>query len=149
MKFNTEIFTGGGNTAGFWIPEDVVMSFNKGKKFPVVVTIKDYTFRNTIASYDGKFAIGLNMEHRTKSGLKVGDKIEVDLEYDDKPRDVEIPKDMQKVLNSNPKVKEIFDALAYSHRKEYVRWIMEAKKEETRNARLEKLNQMILDKNNS
>ena len=39
MKFKAKIFTGGGNTAGFWVPDEVVESFNKGKRVPVVVTI--------------------------------------------------------------------------------------------------------------
>lgn len=146
MKFKTKIFTGGGNTAGFWIPADVIDSFGKGKRVPVVVTINGYTFRNTIASYEGKFAIGVSMEHREKANIKVGDTVEIELVYDDKPREVEVPDYMQKELNKNPKAKEIFEKLAYSHKKEYVRWIIEAKKEETRNARLSKLNQMILDK---
>lgn len=149
MKFKTEIFTGGGNTAGFWIPEEVVTSFNKGKRFPVVVNINGYKYKNTVASYDGKFAIGLAIEHREKSGLKVGDKVEVELTLDDQPRIVEVPKYIQDELNKDHKAKEIFEKLAYSHKKEYVRWIEEAKKEETKMSRLSQLNQKILSKSTS
>jgi len=146
MKFKTKIFTGGGNTAGFWIPEEIVKSFGKGKRVPVVVTINGYSYKNTITSYEGKFAIGVSMENREKANVKVGDEVEIDLQHDDKPRTVEVPKDMQKELDKNPKAKEIFEKLAYSYKKEYVRWINDAKKEETRISRLGKLNQMILDK---
>lgn len=146
MKFKTKIFTGGGNTAGFWIPEEIVKSFGKGKRVPVVVTINGYSYKNTITSYEGKFAIGVSMENREKANVKVGDEVEIDLQHDDKPRTVEVPKDMQKELDKNPKAKEIFEKLAYSYKKEYVRWINDAKKEETRISRLSKLNQMILDK---
>lgn len=86
------------------------------------------------------------MENREKASVKVGDEVENDLQYDDKPRIVEVPKDMLKELDKNPKAKEIFEKLAYSYKKEYVRWINDAKKEETRISRLGKLNQMILDK---
>lgn|SRR5690606_18197650 len=146
MKFKTKIFTGGGNTAGFWIPEEIVKSFGKGKRVPVVVTINGYSYKNTITSYEGKFAIGVSMENREKANVKVGDEVEIDLQHDDKPRTVEVPKDMQKELDKNPKAKEIFEKLAYSYKKEYVRWINDAKKEETRISRLGKLNQMILEK---
>ncbi len=146
MKFKTKIFTGGGNTAGFWIPETIVESFGKGKRVPVVVTINGYRYRNTIASYEGKYAIGVSMENREKTSVKVGDEVEIEVVYDDKPREVEIPEDMQKELNKNPEAKKLFAKLAYSHKKEYVRWINEAKKAETRISRLQKLNKMILEK---
>jgi hypothetical protein len=144
MKFKTKIFTGGGNTAGFWVPEEVVESFDKGKRIPVIVTINGYSYRSTIASYDGKSAIGVSMENREKANLKVGDEVEIELVYDDKPREVEVPEDMQKELDKNPKAKELFEKLSYTNRKEYVRWINDAKKDETRKARLEKLNEKIL-----
>jgi len=146
MKFTTTIFTGGGNTAGFWIPEDIVMSFNKGKRVPVIVTINGYSYRNTITSYEGKFAIGVSVENREKANLKVGDEVEIELVLDDQPREVEVPQDMQEELSKDLKAKEIFEKLAYSHKKEYVRWITEAKKQETRKARLEKLNEKILER---
>ena len=149
MKFTTEVFTGGGNTAGFWIPNEVVESFGKGKKFPVIVTINGYSYKNTVASYEGKYAIGVSVENREKANVKVGDKVEINIEYDDIPRTVVVPEDMQKVLDSNSKAKGVFNNLAYSHRKEYVRWIEDAKKEETKVARLEKLNKMILEKHSS
>lgn len=146
MKFKTKIFTGGGNTAGFWIPEEVVESFGKGKRFPVIVTINGYSYQNTVASYEGKYAIGVSVENREKANVKVGDEVEIELVYDDKPREVEVPEDMQNELNKNQKAKEVFENLAYSHRKELVRWITEAKKVETRISRLEKLNEKILEK---
>lgn len=143
MKFKTEIFTGGGNTAGFWIPEEVVMSFGKGKKFPVVVTINGYTYRNTVASYDSKFAIGLSMEHREKSGLKVGDKVEVDLEYDDKPRVVEVPAELQAELEKDRKAQEFFNSLSNSHKKQYTLWIEGTKNPETKARRVAQAIEML------
>lgn len=49
-----------------------------------------------------------------------------------------VPPDFEAALAQNPKAKAIFDNFAYTHRKEYVRWIEEAKKIETRNSRIEK-----------
>ncbi len=145
MKFKAKIFTGGGNTAGFWVPNEVVESFNKGKRVPVVVTINGYSYRNTITTYDGKSAVGVSIENREKANLKVGDEVEIEVVYDDKPREVEVPEDMQAELNKDPKAKELFEKMAYSHKKEYVRWITDAKKIETRMDRLSKLNKKILE----
>ncbi|HEX9805225.1 MAG TPA: YdeI/OmpD-associated family protein [Candidatus Dojkabacteria bacterium] len=145
-KFKTKLFTGGGNTAGFWVPEDVIESFNKGKRFPVVVKINNYSYRTMVTTYEGKHAIGVSIEVRKNANVKVGDEVEIILEYDDKPREVEVPDDMQSQLNKDPKIKELFENLAYSHKKEYVMWINEAKKTETRASRLQKLNKLILEK---
>jgi uncharacterized protein YdeI (YjbR/CyaY-like superfamily) len=55
-----------------------------------------------------------------------------------KERIVEVPEELQRRLKDKPEVQSFFDSLAYTHRKEYVRWITEAKREETRLSRLEK-----------
>ncbi|MEO6728842.1 MAG: YdeI/OmpD-associated family protein [Candidatus Dojkabacteria bacterium] len=146
MKFTAKIFTGGGQTAGFLIPEDVMTSLGDKKRVPVVITLNGYSYRSTVATYEGKQAVGISIENREKAGVKIGDTLEIDVSFDDKPRIVEVPEIMQKELEKNPKAKEVFEGLAFTHKKEYVKWIEEAKKEETKTSRLEKLNQMILDK---
>ncbi|MEP7103083.1 MAG: YdeI/OmpD-associated family protein [Candidatus Dojkabacteria bacterium] len=143
MKFKTKLFSGGGNTAGFEIPEDVVMSFGKGKRVPVVVTINGYSYRNTIAIYNGVYMLGVSMENREKAGAKVGDKLEIDLEYDDKPRVVEVPEDLQKELDKDKKAKEFFDSLSNSHKKQYTLWIEGTKNPETRAGRVQKAIEML------
>lgn len=50
---------------------------------------------------------------------------------------IEIPEDLKALLSEN-ELLEAFDKLAYTHRKEYVRWINEAKRPETRTSRLTK-----------
>ncbi len=68
------------------------------------------------------------------SGIKSGD------------RDIPIPKDFRSVLAKSKKIKEYFDSLSYTHRKEYIRWIEGAKKEETRRVRLKKAVAMLKKK---
>jgi uncharacterized protein YdeI (YjbR/CyaY-like superfamily) len=53
------------------------------------------------------------------------------------------PKDLQKVLAKNAKARAAFEPLAFTHRKEYVVWILDAKKPETRAARLAKTVEML------
>ncbi len=59
--------------------------------------------------------------------------------------EIDTPVDLQKLLDQN-KLSEYFDMLAYTHRKEYIIWINEAKKEETRLNRLTKTIEMLLTK---
>jgi uncharacterized protein YdeI (YjbR/CyaY-like superfamily) len=51
-------------------------------------------------------------------------------------RELVVPDDLTAALKKNKQAKAAFDGFSYSHRKEYVEWITEAKREETRNRRL-------------
>ncbi|TDF98123.1 YdeI/OmpD-associated family protein [Paenibacillus piri] len=55
-----------------------------------------------------------------------------------KDRVLDIPQDLQQALDDNPQAKQFFDGLSYTHRKEYVRWVTDAKREETRTGRIQK-----------
>ena len=70
----------------------------------------------------------------------------VDLEADKEIREVAIPEDVQSVLNENPEALAFFEKLAYTHRKEYIRWITDAKREETRLNRIETFVEKLLAK---
>ncbi|WP_052487223.1 YdeI/OmpD-associated family protein [Gordoniibacillus kamchatkensis] len=61
----------------------------------------------------------------------------------DKPRVVEVPDDFQAALSRSPAAKALFDSIAYTHKKEYVTWITEAKKAETRENRIAKAIEML------
>ena len=100
VSFRTTLWAAGGNNVGIVVPEDVVLSFDRGKRVPVVVTIDgDYSYRNTIASMGGRYLISFNAETRAATGKGAGDEIEVDLERDDAPRTVEIPAELAEALD--------------------------------------------------
>ena len=145
-RFKTTLLQGETkNVAGIVIPPEIVEGLGGGKRAPVKVTINGYTYRNTVAVMGGKFMVGVASEHREKAKVKGGDKIEVTLELDTAPREVEVPKDLAAALKK-AKAREAFDKLAYSHRKEHVRAILEAKAPETRLRRIEKAVAMVLAK---
>ncbi|MBK8610962.1 MAG: YdeI/OmpD-associated family protein [Chitinophagaceae bacterium] len=56
---------------------------------------------------------------------------------DDKKRTIKVPSELQLLFNKNKKAAVFFESLAFSHRREYVEWILGAKKAETRQKRLE------------
>ncbi len=138
MIFTTTVLLAGKTATGFVVPEEVVLSFGKGKRVPVTVTINGYTYRSTVAPHAGDYMLPLSAEHREAAGLTAGQEVAITLEYDAAPREVEIPADFARQLEMHPTAQEAFAKLAYSHRKEHVRAIEEAKTPETRQRRIEK-----------
>ncbi|MEP1152451.1 MAG: YdeI/OmpD-associated family protein [Balneola sp.] len=64
---------------------------------------------------------------------------------DRKTKTVIPPKDLQIQLDANPEANAFFESLAFSHRREYVGWIHDAKKEETRERRIRKTIELLLE----
>lgn len=145
-KFKATVAQAEGMSAtGIIVPDEIVEKLAAGKKPPVVVTLKGYTYRSTVAVMGGKFMLPLAKEHRDAAGVKAGDKVEVMLELDTAPREVEAPKDFAAALKKAGLTKD-FAALAFTHRKEHVRAIEEAKAPETRLRRIEKAVAMVAAK---
>jgi len=119
------------------VPFDLKEAFGSGRP-PVLATVNGYTFRTTLFTMDGRALLGLNREVRNAAGVEAGQEVSIELERDDEPRTVEVPRDLAVALEADPAVRETFERLSYTHRKEYVRWIEEAKREETRTRRVAK-----------
>lgn len=137
VKFNTTIFQEGNNT-GILVPAEVVEKLASGKRPAVNVTLNGFSYRSTIASMGGMFLIPLSAERRANAKVKGGDKLDVTLELDTAPREVELPADFKKALNKDKKALTFFDSLSYSGKSKYVLPIGQAKTEETRQRRIEK-----------
>jgi len=91
----------------------------------------------------GEFLLGLNRAVRQEAGVEAGDTVEVNLELDTAPREVEVPQALADGLAEDSEARAPFDRLAYTHRKEYARWIDEAKRDETRQRRLAQALEML------
>lgn len=89
--------------------------------------------------------LGLTQEIRKKLGKTFGDNVSVSLIEDKEERIVEIAEDIELLFSENQDAKILFDKMSYTHRKEYIRWIEEAKKPETREKRKLKMIPMIMD----
>ena len=138
MKFKTTLLQAGKTATGIEVPAKIVESFGAGKKPPVRVAINGYTYRNTIAVMGGVYMVGVSAEHRKGAGIEGGQEIEVTIELDSDPREVELPTEFQKALNKNAAAKKTFDALSNSKKKAIVIPIKDAKTDETRDRRIEK-----------
>jgi hypothetical protein len=106
------------------------------KRFPVVATVNGYTWRTTVTRMRGEFLVGLNRAVRQEAGVQAGHTVAVTLELDSAPREVELPAALANALAGDPEASAAFERLSYTHRKEYARWIGEAKREETRDRRV-------------
>jgi hypothetical protein len=138
MRFKTTLELAGKTATGFRIPPDIVESFGKGKRPPVLVTINGYTYRNTVAVYDDEYLLGVSAEHRAGAGIEAGQEIEVDLQLDTAPRTVEVPPDLAAALDEAPDAQRAFDGLSYSNRRRITLSIEDAKTPETRQRRIDK-----------
>ena len=137
MRFKTTLDSAGKNAAGFRVPREIVEALGKGKRPPVVVTINGYSYRNTVAVYGDEFLIGVAQEHRAPAGVTPGDEMEVDLELDTAPREVDIPGDFAAALEESPEAKRFFDSLSYSNKRRITLSIDGAKSAETRQRRID------------
>ena len=136
MKFRTVVQ--GTTVTGIEVPTDVIEALGKGKKPPVVVTIGDYSYRNTVAVMGGRYMVALSVKHRAAAGVEGGEEIEVDLVLDTEPRELDVPADFTAALDAQPAARAFFDGLSYSQRSWFVLGIEEAKKPETRQNRIVK-----------
>ena len=122
---------------GLVVPEAVVAALGGGKRAKVVVTLNGYSCRSSVFAMDGGFKLPLAQEHRAAAGVVAGQVVEVEVRLDTEPRDVAVPEDLALALQSAG-LQARFAAMSYSHRKEHVRAVEEAKTAQTRARRIAK-----------
>ena len=130
--------------AGFIeFPYDVKKEFGNGR-VKVKALLDGHFYQGSLVNMGGECHwLGITLEVRKATGKNPGDKVHVVIEEDKEERIVEVPEYFRELMLKEPGTFEYFNALSYTHRKEYVRWIIEAKKEETRNIRLKKAIAML------
>jgi hypothetical protein len=141
--FTASIQNAGDGGAFVEIPFDVEKEF--GSKRPKIkAMIEGVSYRGTLVRMGSECHMLLILkEIREKIGRSFGDEVNITVEEDTEPRVVEIPKDLLTELKKNKDAKVFFDKLSYTHQREYVTWISEAKKAETRQRRLLKMIDML------
>lgn len=135
-----------GNNTGIVVPEENLLELNAGKKPPVKVNVNGYEYQSSIASMSGYYLIPLSKEHRLNSGLNGNDEVDVTLTLESKDRNVEVPVELIQFLKEN-NLLELFEKQSYSNRKEMVRLVVDAKKEDTKIKRLSQIVNQLKDLN--
>ena len=113
---------------------------------PVRVTLNGFTYRSTIAAMGGPPCIPLRKSNREAAGLEGGETIEVRLDLDTEERVVKPPGDFARALKVTPTAWERWQSLSFTHRREHVEAIEEARKPETRARRIDNAVRTILQK---
>jgi hypothetical protein len=138
MRMKVYVAPTGKTTATIVLTQDQVDRIRgvPGKgRVPLAITYRGTTYRTSVSLYRGQWMTVINKQMR-EGGLVPGHDYTVDLSLDTAERTVDVPADFAKAMRAAG-VRKAFDALAYSHRKEHVRVIEEAKKPETRQRRIE------------
>jgi hypothetical protein len=122
-----------GPGGAFVLSDEQVAGLGAGAKaFPVQVSIGGRTLALRLVRMGGENLIGLSKAARAEAGVEIGDSVQAVISVDGSARSVELPDDLAAALAADPAAAGAFEALAPSHRKEYVRWVTEAKREQTR-----------------
>jgi hypothetical protein len=136
MRFASTVELGGKTATGIPVPDEVIEALGASKRPPVTVTVNGHTYRTTAVRMGGRFLVPLNAENREAAGVAAGDDVTVDIEPDTGPREVTLPEDLAAAMDDDARA--AYDRLSYTHRKEWVRWVEEARRPETRATRIEK-----------
>ncbi len=138
----------GPEMAGTWtyilLPFSVVELFGTGSQVKVRGTINGVPYRSSaMPEGDGTHYMVVNKGIRDQAGVTRGSEVEVVMDIDSEPREVEIPPELNAALADSVASRSAFEKLSYSHQNEYCQWIREAKKEETKLRRAEKAIEML------
>jgi len=148
QTFKAVIQNAGGSGAFVEVPFDVERTF--GSKRPKVkAMIEGVPYRELLTRMGGPNHVLIILKGiREQIGKTFGDEIKVSVELDVEERVVTVPAELKRALKENPKAKAVFEKLSFTHQKEYVTWINEAKKEETRVRRITKTMEMLVKGSN-
>jgi len=148
QTFKAVIQNAGGGGAFVEVPFDVERTF--GSKRPKVkAMIEGVPYRRLLTRMGGPNHVLIILKGiREQIGKTFGDEIKVSVELDVEERVVTVPAELRRALKGNPKAKAVFEKLSFTHQKEYVTWINEAKKEETRVRRITKTMEMLVKGSN-
>ena len=137
-RFRTTIEAATGGGAAAKIPPEVRDALGGNRQIRVTGTLNGLPFRSSTMPYRGGFYVGVHKAAREAAGVDIGDEVTLTLVRDDSPRTLELASELEAALAAEPQLRERFDGLSFSRRRELADPIAEAKKPETRQARLEK-----------
>lgn len=136
-KFKVKLFgMAGMDTAAFRPPFDVPKTFGRKGRVPIKGTINGFPFRSSLMNMGhGHFTV-VNKAMRDGAKVKAGDTVSIVIALDEDKRTVDVPGWLKKIIHADAKAKAAWPKLSFTHQKEYVREIVEAKREETRDKRV-------------
>ena len=147
VTYETSVL-GEGNHASLLIPQWVLEKLQTNKRAPLKVTINGHTYQSTAVGVDGECRVVFPSAERLAANAKAGDIVEVTLELDSGYRSVDLHPELEAALAAG-ELAEVFAQLSYSKRKEFARQVNEAKADDTRLRRIEKVIEALKAENPS
>jgi len=145
-KFNATIQSDHRGGAYVLFPYDVEKEFQTRGRVPVRATFNGVPYTGSLMKYgQPQHILGILKSILTRIGANAGDEIQVEVWKDETPRVVDIPPEFLEATRAGA-VLDFFNSLSYTHRKEYCRWISDAKTEKTRLDRVSKAVEMLKKK---
>src|SRR5690242_10049980 len=136
QRFSGTLAEARGGGAFVAVPFDARAAFGSARA-PVRGTVNGTPLRTRLMVYGGVTYLGLTRAVRDAAGIALGDPVEVELELDDAPREVAVPPELAAVLEAE-RLGDTYDALSFTHRREYAEWVAGAKQAGTRERRAAK-----------
>ncbi len=144
--FTTELVPGGKRPYDTWnfvvLPDAVVAALGR-PPFAVRGTLAGAPFRGSAARGEGVVRVPVTAELRARAGVARGDRVEVRIELDREPPALDVPAELQAVLDSDRTLRTAWDAMAPSHRRAWAQYVGEAARPETRARRAAKADEGI------
>ena len=133
-----------GPAGAFLLSDEQVAAVGGGRRaFPVRVNVNGVTLPLRLARMGGDNLIGLARAVREQAGVSIGSTYQLEIVADEGERGVAVPEDLANAVAGDAQARAAFEALAPSHRKEFVRWVSEAKRDATRAQRIAKTIEML------
>ena len=137
MSFRAEVLSAGQGGHAAIVPPEVAAGFTS-KRPRVVAQVNGVEYRSRLMVYGGKTFLGLRKDLLRALELDAGDEVQIELVEDEEAPVVSEPAELISALDAYPAARAAYDALPFTHRQEYARWIDEGKRPQTREDRVAK-----------
>ena len=129
-----------------WLPEALSKKFEYKGNVPVRGLVNNIPFKGTlIKRKPNRHVLNLTSEIRKKARISEFDEVKASVEYDPVSREIPLPEDVEWILKEDDFTWQEFNALSPSRRKDFLFFILDAKKPETRLKRIEILIKRLND----
>jgi hypothetical protein len=146
LEFETKMMDAGGGGVFILFPYEMQETFGTRGRVKVIATFDGIPYRGSLVNMGLENHVLIVLKAiRAQLGKGPGDILKLTIEVDEGLRAVTVPNDLQKALEENETAQTIFAGFSYSHQREYVLWIEDAKKEETRQRRIEKTISLLME----
>lgn len=147
LEFDGQIQEASGGGAFIDFPFDIFEQFGVYGRVPVKADFEGIPYQGSLVKmHPGAHILIIKKEIREKLNKVPGDTVHVTVQLDKTTRVVEVADDVKTALTAHPKALEVYESMPYSHQKEYIMWVEDAKKPETRVKRIEKMIKALVEK---